>query len=558
MYTPPDPHPSSALLCEPGRHGRSSWRWLLWALAWIGTLPAWAATQTVTNTNDSGPGSLRQAITSASSGDTIQFSLPNPSTITLSSTLTISTNLTINGSGAAQLALSGNHLVRVFAINAGVTAAISGVTIENGSATDNAPFGGAVYNVGTLTVTNCTLSGNSATGGGALANFDNGKLTVMNSTLSGNSAGYGGAIDNEGTFTLNNSTISSNSTTGAGGGIYNFANTLTVNNSTVSGNSSASDGGGILNLGTLILNNSTISGNSATREGGGIWNNIGDVAGAFGTVTLSNDTISGNSASDGGGIYNYIEDKLTIKGTLLAGSTGGNCTFVDISLISSQGYNLSDDNTCASGLTAATDKHNVAAGLDPKGLQNNGGSTQTVALLSTSPAVDAIPVASCTDTSGNLVKTDQRGITRPQGSACDVGAFELVENFPFSSFSAQLELATGKHKGFNLTARFMLAAGQTLTPLTESVTLTVGSYSVTLPAGSFHQLQIGPFSDYGYLGTVKQVSLDVQIIPLGSNSYGLQAAGTPVTLVGSISAVPVTLTFGNNTGTTTVTPLLLP
>ena len=140
----------------------------------------------------------------------------------------------------------------MFAIDAGVTAAISGVTIENGNATENILYGiyGAIYNVGTLTVTNCTLSGNFATGGGALANFDGGTLTVTNSTLSGNSATYGGAIDNEGTFTLNNSTISSNSATrDDGGGIYNFANTLMVNNSTISGNSSAEDCGGIFNFG---------------------------------------------------------------------------------------------------------------------------------------------------------------------------------------------------------------------------------------------------------------------------------------------------------------------
>src|SRR4029077_2279895 len=154
-------------------------------------------------------------------------------------------------------------------------------------------------------------------------------------------------------------------------------------------------------------------GNTAT-DAGGFYNQ--------GTLTLSNSTVSGNTASYGGGIYNNAT--VTTRNTIWANnSSGGNCqggTFT------SQGHNLSDDASCS--FTGTGDLNSTPAGLDPGGLKANGGATQTIALLATSPAVDAIllsPINYCTDTSGNPVTTDQRGVTRPQGSACDIGAFEL-------------------------------------------------------------------------------------------------------------------------------------
>ena len=192
-------------------------------------------------------------------------------------------------------------------------------------------------------------------------------------------------------------------------------------------------------------------------------------------------------------------------------------------------------------------------GLDPRGLQNNGGPTQTIALLPTSPAVDHVPVSACTDSQGNKITTDQRGITRPRNADCNTGAYELVQTVPFSFFTAQLQLASGKLAGFSVEARFTLGNGSTsLNPPSDTLTLTVGSYSVTLPAGSLHALQAGAYSNYAYVGTVNHVLLDVLLLPLGGNSYALQAAGTPVTLTSSTRAVPVTLTIGNNTGITTV------
>jgi len=362
------------------------------------TLPAFAATDTVTSLADDGSaGTLRAVIAAAAPGDTIVFNVTG--TITLvSGELLILKDLTISGPGAANLVISGNNVAEVFFVGSGsqMTATISGVTIENGYSTSGC---GGIF-----------VNGNAT-------------LTVNDSTLSGNSPGgysEGGAVLNYGTLTVNNSTVSGNFAN-EGGGIYNQG-ALTVSNSTLSGNS-ANEGAGIYNRGTLTVSNSALSGNSATSDGGAIYND--DV------LTVTNSTLSGNSAAGGGGgILNpysngFSSTPLTIKSTILSGNTGGNC--LNYGSPTSDGYNLSDDNTCSSFLTATGDLNNTPAGLDPNGLQNNGGPTQTIALLPTSPAVDAIPLSACTDASGNPVATDQRGTTRPQGQACDIGAYELTQ-----------------------------------------------------------------------------------------------------------------------------------
>ena len=328
-----------------------------------GAPPLLAATLTVTNTDDSGPGSLRQTIANASSGDTIVFGVTGM-IILLRGELVINKNLTINGPGAGSLEISGNSASRVFNISGPFTVAISGVTIKNAhSASD----GGGINNSGTLTVTDSTFSGNSAADGGGITNF--GTLTVTNSTFSDNSAttfsGGGIVHSGSGTVTVTNSTFSRNSAAN-GGGITNFG-TLTVTNSTFSDNSATTfSGGGIATAGsgTVTVTNSTFSRNSAANGGGGIVNG--------GTLmTVTNSTFSGNSAIGGGGIANA--GTLTVKNTLLANSrAGGNCSGSIISL----GHNLSDDDKCAFIQTG--DMNNTPAGLDPGGLKNNGGPTQTM------------------------------------------------------------------------------------------------------------------------------------------------------------------------------------
>ncbi len=178
----------------------------------------------VTNTNDSGPGSLREAIASAASGDTINFSLSGcPCTITLTSgQLFINKNLTIQGLGANLLAVSGNNTSRVFGIDFGSTVTLDGLTIKDGDR--------GIVNFGTLTVSNSTVSNNSAHNGGILSP---GTLTVSNSTVSNNiAASEGGGIYNGvGRLIVSNSTVSNNLAGNRGGGIFTSSNSMAVSNS---------------------------------------------------------------------------------------------------------------------------------------------------------------------------------------------------------------------------------------------------------------------------------------------------------------------------------------
>src|SRR4029077_9673404 len=162
-----------------------------------------AATITVTNTSNSGAGSLRQALTNANDGDTIDFSVTTPATITLTSgELLVNKSVTISGPGAGQLSVDGNFASTVFHISPGKTVTISGLTITNGYASGS--HGGGIYNDhATLTVNNSTLSGNStASSGGGIANdgsCGSATLTINNSTISGNSDDYyGGGVYNDG------------------------------------------------------------------------------------------------------------------------------------------------------------------------------------------------------------------------------------------------------------------------------------------------------------------------------------------------------------------------
>jgi hypothetical protein len=236
------------------------------------------------------------------------------------------------------------------------------------------------------------------------------KVTIRN----GNGLGFGGGIDNLGRLTIDNSTISGNSVRPSGfirangGGIYNGA-TLTIDHSTISGNTS-SNGGGIYNQATLTINNSTIDGNSAVGRipfdgyGGGI----------FGSATINNSTISHNVADTAG---SGIDGSATLQNSILANFN--NCA----ATITSNGYNLSNDDTC--NLDGPGDLNNTDPQLGP--LQNNGGPTQTLALLSGSPAIDAGNPAGCTDNLGRVLKTDQRGQPRPDkedSGGCDMGAYE--------------------------------------------------------------------------------------------------------------------------------------
>jgi uncharacterized repeat protein (TIGR01451 family)/CSLREA domain-containing protein len=397
-----------------------------------GAKPASAATViTVNTTSDEavtdGQCSLREAVSNADANndatggdcaagspgaDTIDLSSLS-GTITLTSTLpTISDELLISGPGAGVLTIDANGHEQVFTVGSAL-ATIDGLTMIGAAINDgNLSSGTAILSNGALTVENSTITGNSGRFGGGIASYGS-SLTVENSAISGNSAGNsGGGILNESpTATISNTTISGNQNgIDFGGGIVNFGGALTIEKSTISGNSGGigSSGGAIWNgFGTtLTVTNSTISGNSAF-VGGGIDN-------YFGTATVISSTITANSSVGGSGITGGV----TIKNTIVAAQTAGaDCA----QPAPDGGYNLDDDGTC--GLSSANHSlSNTDPLLDPAGLRGNGGPTQTIALQPGSPAINAIPagINGC----GTTITIDQRGVSRPQGSGCDIGAFE--------------------------------------------------------------------------------------------------------------------------------------
>jgi uncharacterized repeat protein (TIGR01451 family) len=370
-------------------------------------------------------------------GGTVTFSCSG--TIILTAEITIAADTTIDGSGQT-VTISGNDAVRVFQVNSGVTLNLNELTVANG-AVGMYDYGGGVLNSGTLNLNNCIFSGNRAggiLGGGGIHNY-NGTSTVTDSTFSANRAEtFGGGIANEnGTVTVNNSNFFDNYGGYDGGGIANgIANTygtVTVTNSIFVGNYGSTGGGGIYNpRGTLSVANSTFSGNSAGYGGvggGGIYNN--------GILTVSSSTFSGNSAFGGGGIEGYYNGTTILKNTIVANSSmGGNCT----GLITDGGGNLSyPDSTCP-GINS-----NPVLGL----LQNNGGPTETMALLSGSAAINAGDPAGCTDDQDNPLSTDQRGF--PRFGRCDIGAYEL-QPLGFSTKVADHTVAsTGDSVGYTIT-----------------------------------------------------------------------------------------------------------
>ncbi|MCX7791115.1 MAG: CSLREA domain-containing protein [Chloroflexaceae bacterium] len=268
-----------------------------------------------------------------------------------------------------------------------------------------------VSGAGTLTIDGSgqtiTISGNNAV---RVMIVDSGAdLTLRNLTITNASTPLsGGGVVNSGTLTVSNSTFSGNSA-GSGGGIVNLSSgTLTVINSTFSGNS-ANFGGGIDNAGgTVTVTNSTFSGNSANVRGGGIYNNPGS------TLTVTNSTFSGNGATNGGGGVFVNGGNATLRNTIIANSTGsGDCIGT---LSGTNNNNLIEDNGNACGLTNGVNGNSV--GQDPS-LGALIGSPAYFPLTAGSPAINAGDNATC-------AATDQRGVSRPQGGRCDIGAFEMV------------------------------------------------------------------------------------------------------------------------------------
>ena len=276
-------------------------------------------------------------------------------------------------------------------------ATLDGFTVTAGYA--NAvghKFGGGMLNENSSpTVTNTTFSGNYADNGAGMYN-DNSSPTVTNTTFSGNTAEDGGGMYNKNgsSPTVTNTTFSGNDAL-SGGGMYNWSSSPTVTNT-------------------------TFSGNTANNGGGGGMSNI-----ESSNPTVTNTTFSGNYADyDGGGMRNY-ESSPILTNVIIANSTsGGDCANFSSTLNAASANNLIEDATYDCGLTNGDANGNIV-GFDPLlgALADNGGATQTFALLSGSPAIDTGDDTVCAD-AGTVNNLDQRGVTRPQGAGCDIGAYE--------------------------------------------------------------------------------------------------------------------------------------
>ncbi|MBI4748117.1 MAG: right-handed parallel beta-helix repeat-containing protein [Acidobacteria bacterium] len=360
----------------------------------------------VTNGNDSGAGSLRQIITDACAGSTITFS--GVTTVTLTTAeLAINKNLTINGGSGVTVTRStagGTPNFRIFNITSG-SVAMNNLTISNGNQTLG---GGVRVDAGcSLNLQTCLVSGNTATG-----------------NTSGDGGGGLWIAANAGNITINQSTISGNSCTNANGfggglrtqGALSGGSTLTVTNSTINNNTIQTSGAGLyIDGAATTMTNCTISNNSGNSLGGGILFSAS-------TATLTNVTIANNSANNGGGISSG-GSTITLTNCLIAQNQGaGGDIDVQAAITSSSSFNLIGVDFQLTGITNGTNGNQIGTQANPViprlgGLASNGGPTQTRALLPGSPAVNA-------GTNAGAPTTDQRGISRPQQSTVDIGAFE--------------------------------------------------------------------------------------------------------------------------------------
>jgi CSLREA domain-containing protein len=366
-------------------------------LALAAAVPAAQAAVFIPNrTTDSADGtcdthcSLREAILAANARAGEDVIVLNPGVYRLSlpgagedlgatGDLDVRDDLVLLGDGAVSTIIDAGQIDRVLDVGAGVTVEIRDVTLRNGRVQGSGISGGGVRNLGALTLARSIVTANSTEGfgGGISSSSGDTVLILSESTVSGNTAGGGGGgLALDATATLTNVTLSGNrSLTDFGGGIYFFSDTRST------------------------LNNATITGNSAPQRGGGIF---AESAAFIGNAPeIANSILAGNTAP--------VEPDCS-------GSVG------------SGGYNLVGNGTGCSGFAPANHdlEGNTGALLDPRlgPLAGNGGPTPTHALLAGSPALDAGNPAAPGSGDAACEATDQRGVPRPGGTRCDIGAFE--------------------------------------------------------------------------------------------------------------------------------------
>ncbi len=391
-----------------------------------------ASTITVTNLNDSGSGSFRQAVLDAVSGDTINFSVTG--TITFSSEIVINKSLTINANNFLDVVFSGDGATRLFNVSSGTQVSFNKIYFKRGLNTSSAN-GRAILNNGTLNINNSGLAVNSfansgsqtdTTTGGAISNSASGILNVSDTQISFNNAAKGAGIYNLGTLSLTRATFEYNSGTGDGV-IYNgIGATTNINSSSFQGNS-AINGGVLYNEGAATIVNSTLYNNSS-YSGGGIYV-------AQGSVTLNLSTVVGNRAhtnigNPGGGIR-VVGGTFNATGNVIAGNIAQSDPNIS-GVITSGGYNIVQARGSSTGYISS----DFPDGTNPLmgGYVNNGGSTYTISPLNGSPAINAIPGTGGCASLG--ITVDQRGFARPSGAQCDSGSVEVDVTIPTPTSTA--------------------------------------------------------------------------------------------------------------------------
>jgi len=518
-------------------------RRLFAALFALLTSATYAASSVVNTTNDTvngsdGVTSLREAIIAANSGGgTITFDATTfapaggPYTIQLTSVLpNLAANITITGPGANVLTVNGEGFnpptpYRIFNVTSGSTVGISGLTISNGraagtnGATGTVGQGGAILNAGSLTLTECAFTSNTAQGGsGSGTGATGGKgqggaifstgplLTVQRCTFTSNSVTGGGggngafinssthgpfepggnAADGQGGaiyanaptgVTITNSTFYSNSATGGTGGGSGFSNS--PSNDGTGGAGGIGDGGAIYSAQALTVTSCTIAGNSANGGAGGTNNSFNNVGpggngrggGIFsgGTVTSGNTLVASNSATPG----NSTNPGTALGPDVFGTFSSNNFNLIGILTAAATGFGGAADQTGTSGTP-------IDAKLDAQGLQNNGGSLTTIRLRKGSAAVDKGK-----DLAG--LGIDETGATRPKdladatypnaagGDGSDIGAFEAQ--------SLPNDVPTVNDQQFNGSVGTAFSNVQVQANDGDGDTLTYSVVSGTLPDG---------------------------------------------------------------------------
>jgi CSLREA domain-containing protein len=483
--------------------------------------------------------SLREAIAFADNTGDAEITFAVTGTITLGGTeLLIDKDLTIRSPGADVLTVSGNRQSRVFTIR-GVYVTIHGLTISDGSATEGGgiavfsgtysgalflrdsrvvdntaeDLGGGIYvNHAQLDLRNSTVMYNSTTAewarGGGIALWY-GHVNIADSDVAYNRADLGGGLSNRaGTLTVATSTIAYNAASAEGGGVYSDAGSglTTILNTTISTNEARYAGGGVHNHdGLTHISHSTITGNAVTKSvadggvgGGGImsgpsWGDpTGSRVGVKGSIVWGN-TLDGTADDIAAGLTSDSDPYWT-TGYNLIGAAGAGVTLGTV-------FNGTGDLTGVADARLGT-------------LTDNGGPTRTHALLAGSPAID---VGACTDIEAVTVATDQRGVNRPQGSACDIGAFELVQTA--SSFTSSCTFTIHPKNGQRqVTVTWANAdPGVTLIQLVDTRTV---SKQMAPTASGWWSTSVKTDPTYGIWGGTSRKDQGVELVEPGAACIG--------------------------------------